>query len=85
MVSRREKEVPQEDPKPGLSSHSLLGGSSIQNSPLCLLPVKMCQPSFLSLGSEDMEGSLEFSENPEFSMPSSQCLVPAVSFPQAVT
>ncbi|KAF4805570.1 hypothetical protein TURU_000520 [Turdus rufiventris] len=54
IVSRREKEVPQEDPKPGLSSHNLLGGSSIHNSLLSLLIVKVWQPRCLSMCSEDM-------------------------------
>lgn len=47
IVSRREKEVPQEDP-------NLLGGSSIDNSLLSLLIVKVWKPWCLSMCSEDM-------------------------------
>lgn len=47
IVSRGEKEVPQEDP-------NLLGGSSIDNSLLSLLIVKVWKPWCLSMCSEDM-------------------------------
>lgn len=47
IVSRREKEVPQEDP-------NLLGGSSIDNSLLSLLIMKVWKPWCLSMCSEDM-------------------------------
>lgn len=50
MVSRREKEVPQEVPKPDLFTHSLLHS---EFSPFPS-PCENAAPPFLSLGSEDM-------------------------------
>lgn len=62
IVSRREKEVPQEDP-------NLLGGSSIDNSLLSLLIVKVWQPWCLSVCSEDMGKQPGVPlQKPEFSM-----------------
>lgn len=79
-MSIREEEVPQEVPKPGLFSHNLLGG--LQHSEFSPFP-SSCENVAASVpGSEDMGKQPGVPlKKPNFSIPSSQRLVLAVSFP----